>query len=292
MKKRTKSGLIFDILNILLMILLCVAMIFPFWTILMTSLVSSQEFYARSLILWPWNFYLGAYKGVLTNPDILRSIGLTVFITVVGTAYSMIMTLALAYGLSKNRIILSKFFRTLVVITMYFSAGLVPYYLLIRNLGLRNSIWVMIIPIGVSAWNYIVVRSFFMELPASLEESATIDGANDLQIFARIVLPLSGPVIATFTLFYGVGYWNQWWNAMLFITNQNLYPLQYVLRNMVASSADGLKVLQNFAASNNKAFEEGTKMATVFVATIPIVCVYPFLQKYFAKGVMIGAIKG
>lgn len=288
MRRFLKAGSIFDFFNILFFIVLSIVMIFPLWSVLMTSLVSNGEYFARSIILWPRKFVFESYIAVFHDEQLIRSLLVTIFITVVGTLYSMLMTVMLAYGLAKDNLMWGKFFRTLIIITMYFNGGIVPYYILIKNLHLRDTIWVMIIPMAISAWNYIIIRSFFRQLPESLDEAAKIDGANDLQILFRIILPLSAPVLATFSLFYGVEYWNSWWFAMLFISDSNLHPLQYVLREMVISNSN----IQSTTITMGKAlFEEGVKMATVVVATVPILVVYPFLQKYFTKGVILGAIK-
>jgi putative aldouronate transport system permease protein len=180
---------------------------------------------------------------------------------------------------------------------MFFSGGLIPYYLLIRDLGLMNKIWVLILPGGVSIYNLIIMKSFFNQLPVELEESAKLDGANDIFIFIKIVLPLSMPLLATFALFNAVGFWNAWFDAMLFIQNRDLHPLQLVMRQMIVDNNMPVEMQAKFirskeSSSDSPIFEEGLKTATVIIATIPILVVYPWLQKYFAKGVMIGSIKG
>lgn len=289
MRKKFNGATIFDIANVAFFALLAIAMIFPFWNILMTSLVSNNEFMSRPVILWPRNFVFKSYETIFENKLMIGSLLVSVFITVVGTIYSMMMTVMLAYGLSKDRLMWGKFLRTFVIITMYFSGGLIPYYMLIRNLHLRDTIWVLIIPMAISAWNYIIVRSFFRQLPEGLEEAAKIDGANDVKILFRVMLPISAPVLATFSLFYGVEYWNSWWYALLFITDSKLFPLQYLLRELVLVNASAAS--RTMTAGGMNLFDQGIKMATVVIATVPILCVYPFLQKYFTKGVTLGAIK-
>lgn len=289
MRKNFNGGTVFDIANVVFFLLLAVVMIYPFWNILMTSLVSNDEYLSRPVILWPKEFVFKSYETIFENKLMVRSFFNSVFITVVGTIYSMLMTVMLAYGLSKDNLMWGKFFRVFVIITMYFSGGLIPYYMLIRNLELRDTIWVLILPMAINAWNYIIVRAFFKQLPEGLDEAAKIDGANDIMILFRIMLPISAPVLATFSLFYGVEYWNSWWYSLLFITDSSLFPLQYVLRELVLVNATVAS--KALSAGGMNMFDQGIKMATVVVATVPILCVYPFLQKYFTKGVTLGAIK-
>jgi putative aldouronate transport system permease protein len=293
--RRTPGGRIFDFLNISFFALMAFIMIFPLWNVLVTSLVSSGEFYARPLILWPAKFDFTSYKFVLSGGEIKQALVVTVSLALIGSFYSMLCTTLLAYALSKKYLPGRNFFLILIMVTMFFGGGLIPYYLLIKNLNLINTFWVLFVPGGISTWNFLVIKSFFSQLPAELEESARIDGASDLLVFFKIVLPLSLPVLATFALFYGVGYWNAWYNALLFIQNSKLYPLQLVLRRMVVQNVRPAAMDAQARSQGVKAgtlFDEGIKMATVVVATVPILCAYPFLQKYFAKGVMIGSIKG
>lgn len=296
MMVRTTGEKVFNCFNILLMLVLGFIMVFPLWNVLMISFVNAGEFYARSLILWPREFTLNWYRYIFgVEGEILNALFVTIALTIVGSIYSMVLTTALAYGLTKKTLPLRNFFLTLITITMFFSGGLVPYYLLIRDMGLMNSFFVLFIPSAINTWNFIVIKSFFTQLPVELEESAKLDGANDILIFFRIVLPLSLPVLATFFLFYGVYYWNSWWPATLFIQNPKLHTLQYLLRNMIVNdqrpgTLDAFAITQGINESS--LFDDGIKMATVVVATVPILCVYPFLQKYFTKGVIIGSIKG
>ena len=287
---------IFDAFLVVFFVLLAVVMLLPLWTVLMTSLVDTGEYFARSLILWPRRLYLDSYRYIFTaGSEIFTSVLVTAALTVVGSLYSMLVTTALAYGLSKRALPGGRFFIMVVTVTMFFSGGLIPYYLLIRSLGLMNTFAVLFIPSAVNTWNFLVIKSFFTQLPAELEESARMDGASDIRVFFRIVLPLSLPVLATFTLFYAVFYWNTWWPTTLFIQKKSLFTLQYVLRGMIVENRRPMMMDAKARQSGmigDRLFDEGIKMATVIVATIPILCVYPFLQKYFAKGVMIGAVKG
>ena len=270
-------------------------MIMPFWNVLMTSLVSEGEYFSRPIILWPKNFYLASYKYIFSSDKLIRSMAVTVFVALIGTVYSMVLTTMLSYGMTKKKMPGRNFFLTIIIITMFFGGGLIPYYLLIRNLHLINKIWVMILPAGVNIWYFILVKSFFNQIPQSLEESAKIDGANEITIFFRIVIPLSLPALATFSLFYGVAFWNTWYDALLFITKEDLHPLQLVLRKMIVQNErPGLMdaAYKKVTGNNFGLFDDGIKMATVIVATVPILCVYPFLQRYFVQGIFVGSIKG
>ena len=286
----------FDYINITFMILLMLIMIFPFWTVVVTSFITAGEFYANPIILWPRHATTTAYEFIFANDRLLRSFSVSIFVTVVGTIFYLIVTSALAYGMSKPTLPGRKFFIIILTITMFFSGGLVPYYLLIRSLGLMNTIWCLILPGGVVIWDFIVMKSFFNQLPAELEESAKIDGAGGILIFFRIVIPLSMPLIATFSLFSAVRLWNSWFDAMIFIRDRDLQPLQLVLRQMIVGAGMPPEIMNMIAARasvpSEVVFEEGLKMAIVTVAIIPILLIYPWLQKYFEKGVMIGSIKG
>lgn len=292
--KKLNHYTVFDWCNVIFFILLGLVMIFPFWNVFVTSVATEGEFYSTPFILWPKETTFNWYRFIFSNDKIITSFFVTVFVTVAGTVYSLFLTTTLAYGLSKKTLPGRSFFLTLIIITMFFDGGLIPYYMLIRNMGFVNKIWVMIIPTGVNVWYFTLIKSFFNQLPASLEESAKIDGASELRIFTRIILPLSKPTLATFALFYGVAYWNLWYPAMLYITDQKLFPLQLLLRKIIVQSDKPASLLQAYSqtAGTTVIFEEGVKMATVMVATLPIVLVYPFLQKYFVKGIMLGSMKG
>jgi putative aldouronate transport system permease protein len=295
--KKSLSYQFFSIGNIIFFVLLAIVMIFPLYKVVVTSLITPTEIYASPLTLWPKHPTILSYRFVFANSDILHTAWNTVFITIAGTFISMIVTLALAYALSKNFLPGGKFIHRLILLTMFLDTGLIPFFLMVRNLGLTNNIWVNIVPALVSLWNYLVIRSFFKQLPQSLEEAAIIDGAGWFKLFVRIVLPLSMPVVATFTLFYAVGYWNTWYYAMLFCNNPDLQTLQLLLRRLVVSNESVDKLMaafQSMAGTSGRysLFNESMKMANCVIATVPILLVYPFLQKYFVKGVMIGAIKG
>ena len=294
--RRSLGDRTFDLVNMIFFGLLALFTIFPLWNVLMTSLVGIGEFNAKPIVLWPSHITFESYKYLLAyKSGISNSILVTAVLTVVGSLYSLILTTALGYGLSKKYLPGRNFLITIIMITMFFSGGLIPFYLLIRNLGMMNSFLAMFIPVGINTYNFIIVKSFFGQFSQELEESAKIDGANEVFIFFKIVLPLSKPVLATFFLFYAVTYWNSWYSCLLFIQDKDLFTLQYVLRQMVVAS-NTANISQSMQNSAREAglylFEDGLRMATVVIATIPIVSVYPFLQKHFVKGVMIGSVKG
>jgi putative aldouronate transport system permease protein len=213
-----------------------------------------------------------------------------VFITVAGTAMNLIFTLSFAYGITKTRVPGFRVFNTMVIITLFFSAGTIPTFLVVKNLRLLNSYWALILSSLTTAWDIIVVRSFFKSIPATLEESARIDGCNDLEVFFRIILPLSMPVIATFTLFFMVRHWNTYFNALIYISDTRKWTLQLLVKQLVIDSdASGIGQAMDGDAAPP---QETMRMASVVLSMLPIMCVYPFLQKHFAKGVMLGSIKG
>ncbi len=241
-------------------------------------------------MLKPLGFSLEAYKLVFENPMILTGYRNTLFYVTVGTSINLLMTSLSAYVLSRKNVMF-KNAMMMVVFTMFFSGGLIPFYLTVRELGLSDSMWAVILPTAMSTYNMIVMRTAFTAIPDSLEESARIDGANDFTILFRIILPLSLPVVAVMILFYAVGHWNAWFNAMIFLRTRDKYPLQIVLREiLIASSTDDMTT--NVDSLDKEPLGETIKYATIIVATLPILMVYPFLQKYFVQGIMIGALKG
>lgn len=292
MNRPTIGERIFDFFNSLFMILLCLATLYPFLYVLIASLSDpAWAVQQRGLIWFPHGFNLDAYKLVFDNPMIKTGYMNTLFIVVVGTAINVFMTALGAYGLSRQNVMWKNPIMFFIVFTMFFSGGLIPTYLLVTNLGMLDTLWALIIPGAVSAFNLIIMRTSFQGIPISLEESAKLDGANDFTVLFRIILPLSMPVVAVMILFYGVGHWNSWFSAMIYLRNRELFPLQLVLREiLITNSTDSM--MTSVGAADKMPIGETIKYATIIVATIPILLLYPFLQKYFVKGVMIGALKG
>lgn len=284
---------VFDVFNVALLTILALVTLFPLYYVVLISFADYTAVQRQLIYILPTSFNTDAYSLIFHEPLFLNSFLVSVFITVTGTLLSMLCTTAGAYALSKKTVPGHRLMFGFILVPMFFSGGLIPYYLTIMNLGLINKIWVMIIPGAVSSFYLILTRNFFQELPASLEESAKIDGASELSILWKIVIPTSAPVIATISLFYAVDKWNDYWTALLFISSRALYPLQLVLREtildvtQIMASSIGAEI----ARSNRPQYTLALQMAILTISTIPIFLVYPFLQKHFTKGIMLGAIK-
>jgi len=290
-QKRTFSSNLFDILNYTLLIILSIACFYPIYHVAVASLSNGNDLLAHSgILLKPINLTLEGYKSVFRNPMILTGYRNTLFIVIIGTFLNIVMTSLAAYALSRRSVTYRKALTLLIVFTMYFSGGLIPSYLVVKSIKLADTLWALILPGLISTTNFLIMRTSFEAIPESLSESARIDGANDLHILFRIVLPLSKPVIAVMVIYYGVSHWNAWFNAMIYLRQRELFPLQLVLREILMQDQTAGMISGNIMEMNSVA--ETLKYATIMVATIPILCVYPFVQKYFAKGVMIGAVKG
>ncbi len=288
--KRTPGEWAFDIINTVILVLVIIVTLYPFIYVLFASISNPSMMASHTgLLLWPIGFDLEAYKAVLENPNILMGYKNTLFYVVVGTSFSLLMTIFTAYVLSRKGYMLKRFLTFMAVFTMFFSGGLIPFYLQVNRLGLADTRWALIFPAAMSTYNVIVMRTAFSSIPDSLEESARIDGAHDFTILFQIVLPLSLPTVAIMVLFYGVGQWNSWFNAMVFLRNRNLYPLQLILREILILS-DTSDMVTNMVV-DREMLGETIKYATIIITTVPILLVYPFLQKYFVKGMMIGAVK-
>ncbi|GIN71220.1 sugar ABC transporter permease [Bacillus sp. J14TS2] len=281
----------FDFLNVLFMLILVFATLYPFLYVLFSSL-SDPGLLAknRGILYFPLGLTFKAYELVFQNPMIIVGYINTIFYVVAGTAINIFLTSIAAYALSRKNAMLTKPIMMFITFTMFFSGGLIPTYLLIGQLGMIDTRWALIIPNAVSVWNLIIMRTSFKGIPDSLEESARIDGANDWTILFKIILPLSLPVIAVMVLFYGVGHWNAYFDAMIYLRNNDLWPLQLVLREiLIENSTDNF--ITGVGGGDRYPIGETVKYATIIVATLPILFLYPFLQKYFVKGVMIGSIK-
>lgn len=282
----------FPILNNIFFAMVALLMLFPLWNVIVVSLTEYRDYVADPLMIFPKQISLEAYQYIFASDDLITALKVTVLITLSGTLSSMLFSMTGAYALSKRRMPGRSLFLTLILITMFFSGGIVPNFLLIKDLGIYDTLWSLILPTMINTWYLIIMKNYFAGLPEALEESARIDGANDLHILFRIILPISMPIIATFTLFYGVDHWNEWWNAMMYINDTHKYPLQLVLRNLIVKNFSSASMATAYAQDSAQfVAKENIKMATAVVAIVPITLVYPFLQKYFAKGVMVGAIK-
>ena len=280
----------FDYILIVFLTVFALLILYPFYNSVFVSLVSQADYIKTRFMLYPRNITFESYFVVFKNGSIFDGMKVTLIITLVGVLYNMLLTVSLAYGFSKE-FPGKKLFMMMIVFTMYFSGGLIPFYLLIKDLKLVDNIFSMILPSGVSIMYMTVIRQNFESLPAELEESARIDGANDLTILFRILLPLSVPILVTFALYYGVERWNEWYNGMLFIRSFEKRPLQLVLRGIIQTTGQAM-VTNELEQYNITPFSEGIKMACVVVTMTPIILVYPFIQKYFVSGMTVGAVKG
>lgn len=269
-----------------LMALIC---LYPMWHVVMASFSDPIELMRhRGVILKPLGHSLEGYKVVLQNPNIPVSYRNTIFYVVLGTSINILLTTLGAYALSRKGYMFKRTLTLLIVFTMYFNAGLVPNFLLVKNLHMYNTVWALVLPGAISTWNLIVMKTAFQSVPVSLEESARLDGANDFIILFKIFLPLSKATVAVMILFYAVGHWSSWFNAMIYLQDRAKYPLQLIMREiLIANSASG----NSMADTDAMFLEEVVKYATIVVSTVPILFIYPFAQKYFMAGVMMGSVK-
>ena len=274
------------ILLLAVLTLLCLTMLYTFINLLFQSFSKASDIVAANgLMLYPRSFQLDAYRYLLQYPYLAVSYQNTVVITLAGTAMSMVMTILGAYVLARRDLPGRNVLTTFVVITMFISGGMIPGYLNLRDLGLLNSLWVLMLPSMVNTWNMLLMRNFFMGIPLDLNEAARIDGASELRLLVSIILPLSMPIIATLALFYGVGYWNSYSNVIIYNTKADMQTTQVIIRRMYESAQIDMEETITPPL-------DAIRAATVIFSTVPILCVYPFLQKYFAQGLMVGSVKG
>lgn len=280
-----------DFVIALIVLLLSLTCILPFLHVAAKSVSSNTAVMSKAVYLWPKGWNIDAYASIFRDGQLTYSMGYTVVVTLLFTVIGMALTICAAYPLSIKGLKGRTFISFFLMFTMYFSAGLIPEYLLLGDLNLINTMWVLVLPLAFSPYNMLIMKSFLSStIPDSLYEAAKLDGANHFQILTKVVLPLSKPIIATLSLFYAVGRWNAYADAKYYITRKALQPLQYMLSNMVLSSgADAVSLSENAALVSTP---EVLQAATIMFATLPIIMIYPFVQKYFVKGVMIGAVKG
>ena len=294
-KNKIKTSLgskIFDIINVIVMFGLMLITFYPMVHILFASFSGGNALLAHTgLLFWPVDFSLEGYKMVFKDPMIVKGYMNTLFVVLVGSSISLVLTALGAYFLSRKNVMLQTPVMLYIIFTMFFSGGMIPFYFTVKQLGLYNSLWSLILPTAMNTFNLIIMRTGFSSIPDSLEESAKLDGAGHLTILVRIVLRLSMPVIAVIILYYAVEKWNAWFHAMMFIQDRVKYPLQLVLRGILLSN-DTAAMTGGVGTVDQEAIGESIKYGVIIVATLPILVVYPFLQKYFVKGVMVGAVKG
>ena len=292
MKKNITFGdRLFDSLNVLMMLILVIITAYPFLYVVMASFSDSNTFMAYNGLLWrPLNPNVRSYAAVFKNRLIYSGYMNTIFIVAAGLAINMALTSFAAYGLSRRNLYFKKPIMFLIVVTMFFSGGLMPFYLTIKSYGLYNSIWAVILPSAINTFNVIICRTSFEAMPQSLEEAAEIDGAGHLTILTRIILPVNKAVMSVIALYVVVAYWNSWFNASIFLTTKTKFPLQLILREILVENQTNDMIVGVDIESVNSV-SETIKYAVIIVSTLPVLCVYPFLQKYFVKGVLVGAVK-
>ncbi|MEE2522218.1 carbohydrate ABC transporter permease [Pseudarthrobacter sp. J75] len=285
----TPGGRVFDAANYVFLAAIGIITLLPFVYVFAGSFANEAEITRRAFFVWPEQFSFASYEYIFSTPSFVRALVTTVLVTAVGTVVQLIFTVTMAYPLAKRNLRGRQLILSLVVFAMVFSGGMIPTFLLVKELGLLNSYWALILPAAINPFSLIIIKNFFQELPAELEESAKMDGATEVGILWRIILPLSKPVLATFALFYAVGIWNDFMSPLLYLSDNSKWTLQMYLRQVTAAS-DLLgtgDVDPNYIPP-----AQGIKFAVIVVATLPILLFYPFLQKHFAKGMLIGSVKG
>jgi putative aldouronate transport system permease protein len=285
----TTGGRVFDAANYVFLAGIGILTLLPFVYVLAGSFATEAEITRRPFFVWPEQFTLGAYEYIFSTPAFPKALLTTVLVTVVGTLIQLALTVTMAYPLAKRGLRGRRLILNLVVFAMVFSGGMIPTFLLVKDLGLLNTYWALILPAAINPFSLIIIKNFFQELPAELEESAKMDGATEVGILWRILLPLSKPVLATFALFYAVGIWNDFMSPLLYLSDNSMWTLQMYLRQVTAAA--DLLGTGNVDPSYVPP-EQSVKFAVIVVATLPILLFYPFLQKHFAKGMLIGSVKG
>jgi putative aldouronate transport system permease protein len=283
---------VFGVFNAVFLVLLCVGMLYPFITVLAQSFSSPGAIKAGQVSFWPVGFNVDTYGAVMSNETFWRNYGNSVLYTVVGTLIAMVLTTTYAFVLSKPHLKGRKALIGIAVFTMFFNGGLVPNYVLISSLGMKNTMWAIVLPGAISVFNLLVMKSFFESLPKELEEAAQIDGLGWYGIFGRIVLPLSKAVIATMVLFYSVAFWNDWFAAFLYLDKSELFPVTLFLRNLIAGASTSASEGAAAAGTTTALVSSNIQAVTMILTVIPILCVYPFVQRYFVSGIMLGSVKG
>lgn len=289
--KRSFASIVFDTFNYVFLGAFACATVLPFLYVLACSFSSEKEILQRPFYIIPRHISLSAYEYIFSSITLPRAFLISIFVTFTGSAIAMFFTLTMAYPLSKKNLLGRNVLLGMVSFTLVFGGGMIPSFLVIKSLGFIDTFWALLLPGAISTWNLLVIKNFFQEIPQEMEDSARVDGCNALATFVRIVLPLSMPVIATFTLFYAVGYWNDYRSSLLYTTDNKKWPLQLVLRQIVLMAAGNIDGA-TFDAAYTQPPLEASKNAVIIFGTVPILLVYPFLQKHFVKGIMIGAIKG
>ena len=292
--KKSTGSKIFDTCNAIFLVLISIITIYPFIYVLFASFSDPSRLMAhRGLLLYPLGFTLGGYELAFRSNDIINGYGVTAFLVIVGTLCNLAMTAAFAYVISRRNLLWGKFLTIMVIITMYFNGGLIPTFIVVKSLGLYDSLGALILPTMINTFLLIIMRTAIIGVPESLEESARLDGAGEFTILLKIIIPMIMPTLAALGLFYAVGYWNNWTNALIYIKTPEKYPLQMVLRTiLIQNNATSQIATAGYSGFQQEAYKRLMKYSTVIISIVPIMCVYPFIQKYFTQGIMIGALKG
>ena len=294
-KQKMKTSLgdkIFVVINSAILICLCIITLYPIWYVFCASMTSNTYLVSHpGILLWPHEMTFGAYKLAFSHPLLLSGYTNTLIILAVSLPINILMTLFAGYFMASKDVMFKPLLQGLIMFTMFFSGGMIPAYLNIRDLGLYNSLWALILPGALSVYNSIICKTAIESVPESLKESAYIDGANDVIILFRIIVPLIKATLAVLLLYYGVGHWNAWFNASIYLKDNEKLPIQNIMRAILIANSN---VLNSAAAENDQVnqFAEAIKYSTIILTTVPVLCIYPFIQKYFVKGVMFGDVKG
>ncbi len=292
--KKSKAQTGFDICNVIFITALSVVMLYPMWHVIMASVsLGDRLMMHRGILLYPQGFSLQSFKLVFQNPMITKGFCNTFVIVAVGVTLNLIFTAVMAYFLTRKDVMWQKAIMVLIIVSMYFSGGMIPTYLIVsKTLGLNNSMWALILPGLINTYNLIILKTSFESIPPSLEESARIDGAGHISVLMKVVVPLSLPALAVMLLYYAVGHWNSWFQANIYLKDRSKYPLQLVLREILITNDTASMTQGGGDTADQILLSETVKYGVVVVSTIPILFIYPFLQRYFVKGVMVGAVKG
>ena len=288
--KKSKAEWVLDFFIYVVLIALVLVTAYPIWYVIVASFSSGTYLATHGgMLLWPGEFSLGAYKGFFQHPLLMSGFRNILIVLALGLPCSLILTVMCAYFMASSGMMLKKPITYMIMFTMYFGGGLIPTYLNIKDLGMLDTLWALILPGSLSVYNALICKTAMESVPKSLSESAYLDGANDIQVLFKIYLPLIKPTLAVLVLYYGVAYWNSWFNASIYIKDQRLLPIQNILRRILTANS---QLSGSAMVDNYDQYAESVKYSSIVISTLPIMCVYPFLQKYFAKGVMIGAVKG
>ncbi|MDO5349511.1 MAG: carbohydrate ABC transporter permease [Lachnospiraceae bacterium] len=286
--RQSMGSRVFDIVNVAVLGLVAVIMLVPFIHVMAASFTSVEEYLSKDFILFPTTFSLESYRYIFSTGTILHGLMVSSLVTIAGTCMNLLMSVLTAYPLAHRDLFGRKVMIMLVIFTLMFNGGMIPMFIVVQKLGLLNSYASLILPYVISSFNLMLFKNYFQELPVELEEAAKMDGYNDLSILFLIILPLSKPLLATFAIIFGVEHWNSWFNAMLYLSDSGKWPIQVILRQIVLSASE----VGDAMGGANFIPPATVRMCTIVVATLPILCIYPFLQKYFTKGLLVGSVKG